>query len=237
MSRNIADMILNNTMSDNYIYGQVDRLKEMYLKNVVEYGLEEARADTFMWKTINETQMGAFLQSGRLGPMERSFIQTNSNYLMPGSMDDISKRIANTFNLGGKFGVDNLITDELMEEASYRSRAAYLATVGYGDLENVLGPIRKDFIEGTTFDRGTQLSARKAQESFVEEYNKHSAGRYEVRLSSTVAKADPYRSVEKSLMEFGKETVGPSTKAGSRSAKTFLGIVDAKQVARAVTRL
>jgi len=28
-----------------------------------------------------------------------------------------------------------------------------------------------------------------------------------------------------------------STKAGSRSAKTFMGIVDAKRVARAITRL
>lgn len=148
------DMILNNTMSDNYIHGQVNRLREMYLKNLVEYGLEEARADTFMWRTINETQMGSFLESGRLGPMERNFIQTNSNYLISGSMDNLSKRIADSFNLNGRFGVDNLITDELVQEASYRSRAAYLATVGYGDLEHVMHPIRKEFIEGTTFARG-----------------------------------------------------------------------------------
>lgn len=224
-------MIINNTMSDNYIHGQVDRLREMYLKNVVEYGLEEARADTFMWQAIKETEMGTFLQSGRMGPMERKLIASTSNYLLPGSMDDLSTRIARRFNLNGKFGIDNLIDDELIEEASYRSRAAYLSSVGYGDLENVLGPTRKDFIEGTTFDRGTQLSARKAQESFVDEYNKHSAGRYEVNFSSRVAYP------ETSTIEFGKEIIRPSTKAGSRSAKTFLGIVDAKQVARAVTRI
>lgn len=53
------------------------------------------------------------------------------------------------------------------------------------------------------------------------EYNKHQAGgRYQVRLSSDSA-----------------EIIQPSTKAGSRSAKTFMGIVDAKQIARAITRI
>lgn len=66
----------------------------------------------------------------------------------------------------------------------------------------------------------------------MDEYNRHQAGgRYEVKLSSNFV----YPKMDE--IDVASKTVSPSTKAGSRSAKTFMGIVDAKQVARAITIL
>jgi len=75
---------------------------------------------------------------------------------------------------------------------------------------------------------GSALTAGEAQEAFVDEYYRHQE-RYQVRLSSGVA-SEVQDVVEEKIPSL-------STKAGSRSAKTFMGIVDAKQVARAITRL
>jgi len=211
-----------------YIDGQVDRLQQTFLETIVELGLEEARADTFMWKAINDSDY--MFRTGSISFKERDFMDLSSHYLSPGSMDYYSRNIADFFNTAGEH-LDNPIGDDLVEEASHRARAAYLATVGYGDLEYLLGPKRQEFIDNTTFDKSKNLSgltAGEAQDAFVDEYYRHQE-RYQVRLSSGVASK---------VQDVVEEKIPIlSTKAGSRSAKTFMGIVDAKQVARAITRL
>lgn len=153
LSENITEMVIKNNRSLNYISGQIDRLQEMYLENLIDFGLEEARADTFAWKALSETEIRPFMKLGRLEDVR------TSDYIFSGSMDDLSRKLANAFNLSvNRLGGENLITDKLVQEASYRSRAAYLATVGYDDLEYVMDPIRRTYFNSTTFARG--VSAR-----------------------------------------------------------------------------
>lgn len=129
-------------------------MQQMFLEAVVERGLEEARADTFMWKAISDSDY--MFKTGSVSFKEREFMDLASHYLSPGSMDYYSRETADFFNLDGAH-LNNPIKDDLIEEASYRARAAYLATVGYGDLEYLLGPKRQEFIDNTTFDKSKNL--------------------------------------------------------------------------------
>lgn len=64
-------------------------------------------------------------------------------------------------------------------------------------------------------------------------------GLYPPAATEEIGSAKPMQAalVSDTAAETIEEAVIPTTKAGSRSAKTFMGIVDAKQVAKAVTRL
>jgi hypothetical protein len=134
--------------------------------------------------------------------------------------------------IGNRFGFgQGLIPMNLIEEAAHKGRATYLGSIGYGEMESVLGPLRKDFITGTVFDTGQAISKQDAVNAFSEQFNKTiSQGRYEARFSSGQA-----ANIIEELVQ-DTRAIRPSTKAGSRTAETFVNIAKSKAVAQSVIK-
>lgn len=216
-------MIQRGSAPDGYINQQIDRLQAMYVDNLIGYGLEEARADTFMFQALQEMN---FSKTQMQEVFERASYYLTQGSGVGGGLTAQAAAIGNRFGFG-----QGLIPMSLIEEAAHRGRATYLGAIGYGEMESVLGSQRKDFITGTAFNTGQAISEQDALNAFSEQFNKTaSQGRYEVRFSSGQAK----NIIEELAQDTG--AIRPSTKAGSRSAKTFIGIAQAKNTAMNVIK-